>query len=89
MVRAQIPNAIPRSPDGYISFMYAAPRDSGALTPNPWKIRPAMAPPYDLEMATPQVAITHSEREISRIGLRPKRSASIFQNNMPTPIINV
>ena len=89
MLSVQIPNAVPRFLGGYISFMYAAPRDNGAHTPRPWKIRATMMLAYDLDTATPQVAIRHSESESSRIGLRPNRSASGFQSKTPNPIINV
>ena len=89
MLSVQIPNAVPRFLGGNISFRYAAPRDNGAQTPKPWKIRATMIAPYVLETATPQVAMMHMESEISRIGLRPNRSASGFQSKTPTPIINV
>ena len=89
MLRVQIPNAVPRFLGGYISFMYAAPRDNGAHTPRPWKTRAIIIVVYVLDTATPQVAIKHSESEISRIGRRPKRSASGFQNRTPKPIMSV
>ena len=89
ILSVQIPNTVPWFLGGYISFMYAAPRDNGAHTPKPWKIRATMMVPYDLETATPQVAIRHSESDNNRIGLRPNRSASGFQTKTPNPIIKV
>lgn len=71
MLSVQIPKAVPRFLGAYISFIYAAPSDNGAQTPKPWKILATMILAYDLDKATPQVAIRHSESENRRIGLRP------------------